>query len=158
MKQELLKVWLAGNPNSGKSSLFNRLTGLHQKVGNYPGVTVEQHSGRMSMPQGDSAEVVDLPGIYSLFPETEDEQVAFQLLMEQIWVSPRTSTTRVVVVADASSLRRNLLLITQLSDLNLPCVLVLNKTDLADAAGIHIDVPALSSALGMPGGHQCPNR
>ncbi|MFM8493871.1 MAG: ferrous iron transport protein B [Bacteroidota bacterium] len=149
--KEPLKVWLAGNPNSGKSSLFNRLTGLHQKVGNYPGVTVEQHSGRMSMPQGDSAELVDLPGIYSLFPETEDEQVAFQLLMEQIWASPATSAaTRVVVVADASSLRRNLLLITQLSDLNLPCILVLNKSDLADAAGIHIDVPALSSALGMP--------
>jgi len=149
--KDTLRVWLAGNPNSGKSSLFNRLTGLHQKVGNYPGVTVEQYSGRMPMPGGGTAEVVDLPGIYSLFPETEDEQVAFQLLMEQVRASSAFSAaTRVVVVADASSLRRNLLLITQLSDLNLPCVLVLNKSDMADSAGIHIDVPALSAALGMP--------
>jgi len=151
MMKETLRVWLAGNPNSGKTSLFNRLTGLHQKVGNYPGVTVEQHSGRMPLPQGGTAELVDLPGIYSLFPETEDEQVAFQLLMEQTVSSPATSsTTRVVVVADASTLRRNLLLITQLSDLNMPCILVLNKSDVADTAGIHIDIPALSAALGMP--------
>lgn len=135
-----------GNPNSGKSSLFNCLTGLHQQVGNFPGVTVDKKTGVANFGAFD-AELVDLPGTYSLYPKRLDEWVTYKILLgEDDEVKPDV----VVAVADASNLKRNLLFCTQLIDLKQPVVVALTMMDLARQKGIKIDLLALKRELGVP--------
>jgi len=142
-----VRIALIGNPNSGKTSLFNQLTGLNQKVGNFPGVTVDRKSGFAQLTPTQRAEIVDLPGTYSLYPKSLDEKVINDLLYDQ---SAANYPDFVVVTVDANNLRRSLLLFTQLGDLGLPAVLALNMMDVAERHGISIDLPALERELGVP--------
>ena len=139
-------VALIGNPNTGKSTLFNALTGLKQKTANYPGVTVERHSGELQH-GGRTAQLIDLPGVYSLAAQSPDEVIAVDALLGHVedLDKPRV----IIAVADATNLRRNLFLVTQLRELGIPVVLALNMTDLADRQGIHIDASQLGEALGL---------
>lgn len=141
------KVALVGNPNSGKSSLFNQLTGLKQKIGNFPGVTVEKRSGLTAMPDGSVLEIIDLPGIYSIYPRSLDEQIVAEILLDHH--SPSTPD-KIVVIADATNLKRGLLLLSQIVDLGLPTILALNMMDLVAKAGISYDIKGLSKKLGIP--------
>lgn len=140
------KIALVGNPNSGKSSLFNHLTGLNQKIGNFPGVTVEKRMGLCILANEQVAEVVDLPGIYSIYPRSLDERIVSEILMNHH--SPNTPD-KVVVVVDATNLKRGLLLLTQIIDVGLPTVLVLNMMDLAAKAGVSYDLNLLAGKLGI---------
>lgn len=142
-----IQIVLAGNPNSGKSSLFNSLTGLNQKVGNFPGVTVDKHSGYIMLQSGVKAEVVDLPGSYSLYPRRSDEWVSYNVLMNQ---DKAIRPDVVVIATDASNLKRNLLFVSQLIDLKKPVVVALTMVDLAKQKEIKIDVEALERELGVP--------
>lgn len=142
-----LKIALVGNPNSGKSSLFNHLTGLNQKIGNFPGVTVEKRSGQSSLPGGTISEIIDLPGIYSIYPRSLDERIVSEILLNH--KSP-DCPDKVVVIADATNLKRGLLLLTQVIDVGLPTVLALNMMDLVARAGISYDINALANHLGIP--------
>ena len=137
---------MVGNPNSGKSSLFNCLTGLNQKVGNFPGVTVDKKTGSASLSFGE-AEIIDLPGSYSLYPRRLDEWVSYKVLLNQ---DNDIKADVVVAVADASSLKRNLLFCTQLIDLKIPVVIVLTMVDIANKKGIKIDIAELERELGVP--------
>ncbi len=141
------RVALVGNPNSGKSSLFNQLTGLKQKIGNFPGVTVEKRSGFTTLPDGSVVEIIDLPGIYSIYPRSLDEQIVSSLLLDHH--SPSTPD-KIVVIADATNLKRGLLLLTQIMDIGLPTILVLNMMDLVAKAGISYDLRKLAQQLGVP--------
>src|SRR5688500_15360161 len=141
------KVAFVGNPNSGKSSLFNQLTGLKQKIGNFPGVTVEKRSGITTLLDGSSLEIIDLPGIYSIYPRSLDEQIVAEILLDHH--SPATPD-KIVVIADATNLKRGLLLFSQIVDLGLPTILALNMMDLVARAGISYDIKALSKRLGIP--------
>jgi ferrous iron transport protein B len=136
-----------GNPNSGKSSLFNLLTGLRQKVGNFPGVTVERKLGTVHLPNRQNGTVIDLPGAYSLYPRREDEWVSYKQLMTP---TNGEGVDLAVVVTDASSLRRNLLYVSQVIDLKIPVVVALTMTDLAKKRGIHVDVDCLSREMQVP--------
>lgn len=136
-----------GNPNSGKSSIFNCLTGLHQQVGNFPGVTVDKKSGISVLSPSLSAEIIDLPGSYSLYPKRLDEWVGYKVLLQQ---DADIKADVVVAVADASNLKRNLLFCTQIIDLKVPVVIALTMMDLASRKGIKIDIPALERELGVP--------
>jgi ferrous iron transport protein B len=147
MSDSRLKIALVGNPNSGKSSMFNHLTGLNQKIGNFPGVTVEKRSGFSTLPDGTTAEIIDLPGIYSLYPRSLDERIVTEILLDH--ASP-LCPDKIVVTADATNLKRSLLLLTQIIDLGLPTVLALNMMDLVTKAGISYDLNALSQGLGVP--------
>jgi ferrous iron transport protein B len=141
-----MRLALAGNPNVGKTTLFNALTGQHARVGNYPGVTVERRSGRL---RADAAvEVLDLPGTYSLAPRSADERIAHDVLTGRLEGEP--SPDAVVCVVDATNLERNLYLVTQVLDLGLPTVVALGMMDAAREAGIEVDTAALSAALGAP--------
>jgi ferrous iron transport protein B len=142
-----LKIALVGNPNSGKSSLFNHLTGLNQKIGNFPGVTVEKRSGQSTLPDGTVSEIIDLPGIYSIYPRSLDERIVSEILLNH--KSPNCPD-KVVVIADATNLKRGLLLLTQVIDVGLPTVLALNMMDLVARAGISYDINALANQLGIP--------
>ena len=142
-----LKIALVGNPNSGKSSLFNHLTGLNQKIGNFPGVTVEKRSGQSTLPEGTVTEIIDLPGIYSIYPRSLDERIVSEILLNH--KSPNCPD-KIVVIADATNLKRGLLLLTQVIDVGLPTVLALNMMDLVARAGISYDINALASHLGIP--------
>ncbi len=142
-----ITVALTGNPNTGKSTLFSDLVGVHQQVGNYPGVTVEKKTGRMEY-GGRRYRVVDLPGIYSLAPRSPDEMVTVDVLLGH---TPAVDPIDVVVcIADACNLKRNLYLVSQVLELGLPTVLALNMIDVADDEGIAIDVDRLASQLGIP--------
>ncbi|MBC6991417.1 ferrous iron transport protein B [Hymenobacter sp. BT491] len=143
----LTRIALIGNPNSGKSSLFNQLTGLNQKVGNFPGVTVDRKTGISQLTPQHRAEIIDLPGTYSLYPKSLDEKVITDLLYDR---TSKQYPDFVVITADASNIRRNLLLFTQLADLGLPAVLALNMMDVAEQHGVKIDVEALQRELGVP--------
>ncbi|KAA9331518.1 ferrous iron transport protein B [Hymenobacter busanensis] len=143
----LTRIALIGNPNSGKSSLFNQLTGLNQKVGNFPGVTVDRKTGTAQLTPHHRAAIIDLPGTYSLYPKSLDEKVITDLLYDR---GSSEYPDFVVVTADASNLKRNLLLYTQLADLQLPMVLALNMMDTAEQHGIQIDVAELQRQLGVP--------
>jgi ferrous iron transport protein B len=114
-----IQIALVGNPNSGKSSLFNSLTGLNQKVGNFPGVTVDKKTGLCAVTPTLNATIVDLPGAYSLYPRREDEWVAYRVLMGQ---DEEVKPNLVILVADASNLKRNLLFASQIVDLKVPTV------------------------------------
>jgi len=142
----LRRVALAGNPNVGKTTVFNLLTGMRQKVGNYPVVTVERKSGRMAGDQ--PVEIIDLPGTYSLTPRSQDEQIAYDMLVGRLNGEPAPDL--VVCVADATNLERNLFLISQIMDLGLPTVVVMNMMDTAESRGLHLNVSSLSRALGAP--------
>ncbi|UCG72317.1 MAG: ferrous iron transport protein B [Chromatiales bacterium] len=139
-------VALIGNPNTGKSTLFNALTGLKQKTANYPGVTVERHTGTLEH-DGQSAQLVDLPGVYSLAAHSPDEMIAVDVLLGHVEDLRRPSV--IVAVADCTNLRRNLFLVTQLAELGQPVVLALNMSDLAEREGIRIDHAALGQGLGV---------
>lgn len=147
MRKQKLHIALVGNPNSGKSSLFNCLTGLAQQVGNFPGVTVDKKTGATALSDSIAAEVIDLPGTYSLYPRRVDEWVSYKVLLNQ---DKDIKADVVVVVADASNLKRNLLFCTQIIDLKLPVVIALTMMDLAKRKGIKIDIPELERELGVP--------
>jgi ferrous iron transport protein B len=141
-----LLVALVGNPNTGKSTLFNALTGLRQRVGNYPGVTVARKSGTCELGGGQKVELVDLPGLYSLAAASPDEQVVTDALAGNITGDRRPDA--VVLVVDATNLLRNLFLASQVAELGLPVVLVLNQADVAREQGLRIDTALLSERLG----------
>lgn len=140
-------VALTGNPNSGKSSLFNALTGLNQKVGNFPGVTVDKKTGISHLSPGVSVRITDLPGTYSIYPRSADEAVACSVLLDP---GNNSYPDLIIVVADASNLKRNLLFCSQIIDLHIPVIIALTMTDIAGDKGITIDVEALERQMGVP--------
>jgi len=144
---KILHIGLVGNPNSGKSSLFNCLTGLNQKVGNFPGVTVELKVGEAKIDDGLWAEFVDLPGTYSLYPRRHDEKVTYDVLLNE---DHEEHPSILIVIVDASNLKRNLLFASQVIDLKIPTVIVLTMMDLARKKGVEIDVAGLERELGVP--------
>jgi ferrous iron transport protein B len=143
MKREL-KVALIGNPNTGKSSIFNALTGLRQKVGNYPGITVEKKTGICQLSEDLSAKLIDLPGAYSLNTTSLDESVAVEILLNK---RDADYPDVVVVIAEVENLKRNLLLFTQIKDLGIKTILAINMSDRMSALGVALDVSALEKAL-----------
>ena len=140
-------VALLGNPNTGKTTLFNALAGMRQRVGNYPGVTVETKKGRMTH-QGQVFHVVDLPGTYSLAPRSPDEMVAVDLILGHQAGEERPDV--IVAIVDASNLERNLYLTTQAMEVGVPVVIALNMIDVAERQGLRIDTERLARQLGMP--------
>ena len=147
MSKKKINIALVGNPNSGKSSLFNCLTGLNQKVGNFPGVTVDKKSGSTQLSADSAATVIDLPGTYSLYPKRMDEWVSYKVLLNQ---DSEIEADIIIAVADASNLKRNLLFCSQLIDLKKPLIIALTMMDLAKKKGINIDIPELERELGVP--------
>ena len=145
---EPLRVAIIGNPNTGKTTLFNALTGLRQRVGNFAGVTVERVEGGYKMPDGRRIAVLDLPGSYSLSAGSPDEQIALEVLLGRDQAHWRPHV--VLVVVDASHLERNLFLASQVCELGLPVVIALNQVDAAAEKGITVDVPALIHEIGVP--------
>ena len=141
-------VALAGNPNAGKSALFNALTGARQKTGNYPGVTVERHAGRFTLDDGRPVEVVDLPGTYSLKPASPDEAVTRDVILGRQAGERRPDA--LVVVVDAGNLENHLRFAIELISLGLPTVVALNMVDLAERDGLTLDPARLSAELGVP--------
>ncbi|RPD50946.1 ferrous iron transport protein B [Paracnuella aquatica] len=141
-----LHIALVGNPNSGKSSLFNSLTGMNQKVGNFPGVTVDKKTGFTDLGNGNEVKVIDLPGTYSLYPKRLDEWVSYRVLLNQ---DKDIHADAYVVVIDAANLKRNLLFCTQILDLKKPVVIALTMADLAKKKGIRIDIAELERELGV---------
>ncbi|HEV8059932.1 MAG TPA: ferrous iron transport protein B [Gemmataceae bacterium] len=140
-------IALVGNPNTGKSTLFNALAGMRQRVGNYPGVTVEIKKGRMSLGEA-IVELVDLPGTYSLAPRSPDEMVAVNLVLGQQAGERRPDA--VLALVDASNLERNLYLVTQIMELGIPVIVALNMVDVAERQGIRVDADRLAAQLGVP--------
>ena len=141
-------VALAGNPNAGKTSIFNALTGLRQKVANYPGVTVERKEGVWTLaPDAPPARLIDLPGLYSLDAASLDEQIARDVLTGRMTGTPAPDV--IVAVVDATNLERNLYLVTQLLDTGRPVVVALSMFDLAERAGLEIDAVKLGKSLGV---------
>jgi ferrous iron transport protein B len=139
-----LNVALIGNPNTGKTSVFNQLTGLNQKVGNYPGITVEKKEGICKLNRGVKAHIIDLPGTYSLNTTSLDESVVIELLLNK---NDKDYPDVAVVITDVENLKRNLLLFTQIKDLRIPSILVINMADRMPKKGISLDIPALEAAL-----------
>lgn len=137
------KIALFGNPNTGKSSLFNRLTGLRQHVGNFPGVTVDKHSGYLTV-SGTEIEIIDFPGTYSIYPRSKDEEVVYSVISDP---NNKNFPEKVAVVLDSTNLERNLLLFTQVYDLGLPTALVLNMTDVASRNGFELNTSQLQEAF-----------
>ncbi|MFN9979510.1 MAG: FeoB small GTPase domain-containing protein, partial [bacterium] len=136
---------LVGNPNTGKSTLFNRLTGLRQHIANYPGITVEKKSGLLRLPGGD-IDILDLPGCYSLTAVSRDERVVMDVLGGRLGLR---RPDLLVFVVDATNLKRNLLLVSQCAELGIPALMVLNQCDAAKRNGIRIDAALLSKRLGI---------
>ena len=147
MAKPVLHIALVGNPNSGKSSLFNALTGLNQKVGNFPGVTVDKKIGHTLLDNTTHAELIDLPGTYSLYPRRSDEWVAYKVLMG---ADTEIKADLILLVADASNLKRNLLFCSQIIDLKIPVVIALTMNDIAAKKDIEIDINGLEAELGIP--------
>ncbi len=141
-------IAIAGNPNCGKTTIFNALTGLRQRTGNYPGVTVEKKVGRFHGAHGEPMDLLDLPGSYSLQVRSPDEEVARDVLLGRREDTPRPEV--VICVVDASNIERNLYLVAQMMEIQLPLVVVLNMVDVAEENGVVIDVPALREKLGVP--------
>lgn len=145
--QKKINIALVGNPNSGKSSLFNALTGLNQKVGNFPGVTVDKKTGTCTISENIHATVIDLPGTYSLYPKRADEWVAYKVLIGE---DPTLTPDMIVLIADAGNLKRNLLFCSQIIDLKIPVVIAFTMMDLAKQKGTQIDIPGMERELGVP--------
>jgi len=141
-----MKVALVGNPNTGKSTLFNRLTGLNQKIGNFPGITVDKKTGHCKLPNGEQIEVIDLPGCYSLYPKSKDESIVLEVLTNS---KNDAHPDLIIVIVDATNLKRNLLLFTQVADLKIPVILALNMIDAANKEKIIIDIDKLAQHLGV---------
>ncbi|WP_424492911.1 ferrous iron transport protein B [Salinimicrobium sp. GXAS 041] len=139
-----INVALIGNPNTGKTSVFNQLTGLNQQVGNYPGITVEKKEGICKLPLGVKAHILDLPGTYSLNASSIDENVVIELLLNK---NDKDYPDVAVVISDVENLKRNLLLFTQIKDLGIPTILVINMADRMKRRGISLDVPDLEEKL-----------
>jgi len=146
MIKKNIKVALAGNPNSGKSTLFNALTGLNQSVGNYPGITVDKKLGNCKLDISTKAQIIDLPGAYSLYSKSLDEKVTQQILCNK---ENKDYPDVIVVVADSSNLRKSLLFLSQIIDLKREVILALNMLDISRDMGIVIDIPQLSDQLGI---------
>ena len=139
------KIALIGNPNTGKTSLFNKLTGLHKKIGNYPGITVNRVSGNFTLDDGTAIELIDLPGTYSLHPTSKDEEVVLKELLLN-----REGIDGVLMVADVNNLKRNLILLKEIQDLGFPVMLAINMCDEMQKKGIKIDVEKLHELLQIP--------
>jgi len=139
-----INVALIGNPNTGKTSVFNQLTGLNQQVGNYPGITVEKKEGICKLPRGLKAHIIDLPGTYSLNASSLDENVVIELLLNK---NDKDFPDVAVVVSDVENLKRNLLLFTQIKDLEIPTILVINMADRMQRKGIELDIAVLEEKL-----------
>ncbi len=139
-----IKVALIGNPNTGKTSVFNKLTGLNHKVGNYPGITVEKKVGQLKLEGGVKVNILDLPGLYSLNTNSLDEEVAVEILVND---KGENYPDVVVVIADIDNLKRNLLVFTQIKDLGLPCILAINMSDNMHKKGISLDIKQLEQRL-----------
>jgi len=139
-----INVALIGNPNTGKTSVFNALTGLNQKVGNYPGITVEKKEGICKLPRGIKAHIIDLPGTYSLNASSLDENVVIELLLNK---NDKDFPDVAIVVSDVENLKRNLLLYTQIKDLEIPTILAINMSDRMAYKGIELDIPFLEKEL-----------
>ena len=147
MNSEKKIVALIGNPNSGKSSLFNALTGLNQKISNYPGVTVDKKVGTLSLSSGDEVELIDFPGIYSLYPNSSDEKVVVEILTNP---DSESYPDAVIYVAASQELEKHFLLATQIKDLGIPILFCLTLTDLIEAHGVSYDATILKDYLGVP--------
>ncbi len=143
-EHKAIKVALVGNPNTGKTSLFNQLTGLNQKVGNYPGITVDKKVGRAILAEGCYASIVDLPGTYSINPTTIDENIVLQTLLHS---EHEDFPDVIVVVADIENIKRNLLLYSQIKDLQIPTILAINMADQLSKKGVEIDLEQLKIEL-----------
>jgi ferrous iron transport protein B len=144
MSKQNINVALIGNPNTGKTSVFNQLTGLNQQVGNYPGITVEKKVGFCKLPNNINANVIDLPGTYSLNASSADENVVIELLLNK---KDKLFPDVIVVVSEVENLKRNLLLFTQIKDLEIPTILVINMIDRMQLKGISLDIPFLEEQL-----------
>lgn len=144
MAEQSIKVALIGNPNTGKTSVFNQLTGLKQQVGNYPGITVEKKTGVCRLDDQTKATIIDLPGTYSLNASSIDENVVIELLLNR---KDDNFPDVVVVVTEVENLKRNLLLFTQIKDLEIPTILVINMSDRMKLKGISLDIPYLETQL-----------
>ncbi|MEX2485622.1 MAG: ferrous iron transport protein B [Brumimicrobium sp.] len=142
-----LKIALVGNPNSGKTSLFNRLTGLKQRVGNYPGVTVDKRSGKIKLGNGESCEIIDLPGTYSLSSKNDDEKVVQDILLNP---NSKSFPDIIVFVADGTNLARNLFFASQVIDLGIPTVLAINMMDISEKDGNIINLDDISTYFDVP--------
>jgi len=140
----VVNVALVGNPNTGKTSLFNQLTGLNQKVGNYPGITVDKKQGKCKISDSLTAEIIDLPGTYSINPTTLDETIVLDTLLNE---ESTSHPDLIIVVAEVENLKRNLLLFSQLKDLQIPTILTINMADQMDRKGISIDIEKLKAEL-----------
>ena len=134
-------IALVGNPNCGKTTIFNFLTGLNHKVGNFPGVTVEKKEGIWKT-ESNQYRVIDLPGTYSIYPKTPEEKVVPNFLIE-------SKPDLVLIILDSSNLKRNLLLLTQVSDLKIPCVAIFNMEDIAIEKGIRVSTKKFSELTGI---------
>ena len=139
-----IQVTLLGNPNTGKTSVFNRLTGLNKKVGNYPGITVEKKEGVCNLSRGKKSHILDLPGTYSLNASSIDENQVIELLLNK---NDKDYPDVAVVVCEVENLKRNLLLFTQIKDLKIPTILAINMADRMTRKAISLDIPALEKAL-----------
>jgi len=144
MSKNPIKVALIGNPNVGKTSVFNELTGLNQQVGNYPGITVEKKQGVCKLNETIKAKIIDLPGTYSLNASSIDENVVIELLLNK---NDEDFPDVAVVVTEVENLKRNLLLFTQIKDLEIPTILVINMADRMKLKGIELDIPVLEKEL-----------
>jgi ferrous iron transport protein B len=144
MSKQNINIALIGNPNVGKTSVFNQLTGLNQQVGNYPGITVEKKLGFCNLPNNIKANVLDLPGTYSLNASSIDENVVIELLLNK---NDKLYPDVIILVAEVENLKRNLLLFTQIKDLEIPTILVINMIDRMEYKGISLDIPHLEAEL-----------
>jgi ferrous iron transport protein B len=143
----MFKIGLLGNPNSGKSSLFNQLTGLRQKVGNFPGVTVDKKIGVTQLSNGVTATIIDFPGTYSLHPNSQDERVVLNIVSNP---KDENYPDAIVYVADVMNLEKHLLLFTQLRDLNFPMILALSMRDVAEKEGLRTKPEILEKNFNCP--------
>ncbi|ACU58282.1 ferrous iron transport protein B [Chitinophaga pinensis] len=146
-KKATINIALVGNPNSGKSSLFNALTGLNQKVSNFPGVTVDKKTGAATISSSLQANIIDLPGTYSLYPKSADEFVTYDVLVHP---AADEQPDMILIIADASNLKRNLLFCSQIMDLKIPVIIGLTMMDIARKKGVEIDEAGLERELGVP--------